>query len=286
MKGRCLEPPQRSLSHGPHPTGCPISGPLLSALSLAPGGVSGAGGRLPSLGFCWAVVSPECPGAPGGRGGGVDPAPGTPGPAPPLFASSCVSQWHTLGTQARGAAALALSGLAQLHLRDKGPFWSHSPAAASLPLPRSTRQQVEVLGTEPGPLCAAGKLPTHGGPSLQASRGSESAPAPSISSDHSYSSPHLPPPESRAHTWSLPAHPLWAQPAERLSSGCVLKYNLASGSCLLLQSAFKQGGSSFLREAPSARIWNKQHIVHPQLKKKKKKILGIYFSRNAQISHK
>ena len=31
--------------------------------------VSGAGGRLPSLGFCWAVVSPESPGAPGGRGG-------------------------------------------------------------------------------------------------------------------------------------------------------------------------------------------------------------------------
>ena len=28
----------------------------------------------------------------GGRGGGVDPAPGTPGLAPPLLASSCVSQ--------------------------------------------------------------------------------------------------------------------------------------------------------------------------------------------------
>lgn len=85
------------------------------------------------------------------------------------------------------------------------PFWNHSPAAASLPCPAPPGSRWRS-GTEPGPLCAAGKLlPTHGGPSLQASRGS-GQPQPPRSHQISYSSPHLPPPEWGAHTWSLPAH--------------------------------------------------------------------------------
>lgn len=123
-----------------------------------------------------------------------------------------------------------------------------------------------------------------------------SAPQPSISSDYSYLKPHLPPPGLWA-PWVEGPHlepPCSSAPspapAERLSSihicsRCVLKCNLPSGSFFLLQTAFKKWESSFHKENATQHAFGISSISCT-LSGKKKKILGIYFSRNAQTSHK
>lgn len=199
MKRRCLEPAQRSLSHGPHLTGCPISGPL-SALSLAPGGIcerlwsrrqaprafAGQWSHLNVLGFL----------AEWGRGCGSstrDPRAGSSFCLPALR----VPVTHA-GTRVRGAAALAL--LIGSTPPSGSPSGTIPQRQRPCPLPRpGSRWRSWALSQA---LCVQlGSYPRTGAQPSGFLGGLELA-SPSPRS-HQISYPVLTClPESRAHTWS------------------------------------------------------------------------------------